>query len=408
MVRAGLAASRCAERGTFAVMVVVATVACTAACTRTEPAPDPVRAVRTMRVGGSAEADALQFAGEVRPRIESRLAFRVGGKVVQRHVELGSRVALGQPLAEIDPRDLKLGQDSARAALAAAQSSFDLAKADLARYRGLKDQGFISPAEFERHAASFDQARSALEQAHSQLSVQGNQAGYAVLVADAPGVVTGIDVEPGAVVSAGTPVFRVALDGPRDVQFSVPEDRLAAIRALGTQEAALQVRPWSDPTHLLPARVRDVSAAADAGTRTFLVKADIGDTPLSLGQTVTVLLHLGRSGRTLSVPLTAVREAEGRTAVWVLDGASMTVRLQPIDVAGSSGNSVAVASGLKPGDEVVTAGVHVLTPGEHVTRYVEPYAATPPPSAIPLARPPGVAGASQPASSASAGAGHVR
>ena len=152
--------------------------------------------------------------------------------MVSRSAEVGQRVQAGQPLAQLDATDLRLGQEAAQAAVRAAQSAYDLAAAELKRYRELRDQGFISGLELERRETTLQAQQSQLDQARAQASVQGNQAAYAVLVAPAAGVVTAVEAEPGAVLAAGTPVLRLAHDGPRDVVFAVPEDGLAGMRAL--------------------------------------------------------------------------------------------------------------------------------------------------------------------------------
>jgi membrane fusion protein, multidrug efflux system len=199
-----------------------------AACARPEPPPAPIRAVRTMTVGTSQANVAHDYAAEIRSRSESRLGFRVAGKLLSREVNLGDRVRAGQVLARLDGQDLRLGADAARAGVNAAQVQFDLAMADLRRYRELHQQGFIGAAELDRREAGVRSAQSQLDQAKAQWSVQGNQAAYATLVADAAGVVTAVEAEPGQVLAAGTPVVRMAYDGPRDAVFSVPEDRASA------------------------------------------------------------------------------------------------------------------------------------------------------------------------------------
>ena len=163
-----------------------------AGCSRTEPAPDPVRAVRTLTVSSQTAGGSFEYAGEVRARTESRLGFRVGGKILKRAAELGETVKAGQVLAQLDPQDLRLGQDAARASVAMAQASFDQNAADFKRYTDLSDQGFIGGAELERREAALKTARAQLDQARAQFNVQGNQAGYATLLADAGGQVIGI------------------------------------------------------------------------------------------------------------------------------------------------------------------------------------------------------------------------
>lgn len=361
------------------VVLVFASLATLAACSRQEPAPDPVRAVRTATIALQTAGGVHEYAGEVRARTESRLGFRVGGKIVRRNADLGDAVKAGQQLAQLDPQDLRLGQDAARAVMSAAQVNFDQTAADFKRFKELRDQGFISSADLERRETALKAAQAQLEQARAQNAVQGNQAAYASLVADAKGVITGVDAEPGMVVAAGAPVLRLAHDGPRDVVFSVPEDKVGLIKQLSGIPGRFQVRLWGSSTATLPASIREISAAADPVTRTFLVKADIGNASVRLGQTATVLVELPQAAGVTKLPLSALKQEQGQSIVWVVERASMTVRAQPVVVAGADGNEAVIASGLEAGQVVVTAGVHVLNPGQKVKLYVDPGA--PPASA---------------------------
>jgi len=348
-----------------------------AACSKPAPAPEPVRAVKTIVVEPASAGGSFDYAGEIRARIESKLSFRVAGKVLERSVDPGAVVRPGQVLARLDARDLRLGQDAAIAAVASAQVNVQQAEADFRRYRDLRDQGFISGAELERRETSLKVARAQLVQARAQSGVQGNQTAYAALVADASGVVTGVDVEPGMVVAAGTPVLRVAHDGPRDVAFSVPEDKVAAIQALVARGGSVDVRLWGATGATVSARLREVAASAEPMTRTYLVKADLSavDLPtLRLGQTATVSVAAPRREGIARVPLSALREDHGRTTVWVVDPATMTAVVREVQVGGAEGSDVVVLAGLHSGDRVVSAGVHVLSPGQRVRLYADPEA----------------------------------
>jgi RND family efflux transporter MFP subunit len=352
--------------------LVLASLVVLAACSKQEPAPDPIRAVRTVTIAPQTAGGTHEYAGEVRARTESRLGFRVGGKIVRRAADLGDTVKAGQVLAQLDPQDLQLGQESARAALAAAQVNLDQAAADFKRFKDLRDQGFISSADLERRETTLKAAQAQLAQARAQNSVQGNQAAYASLVADAKGVITGVDAEPGMVVAAGSPVVRLAHDGPRDVVFSVPEDKVGLVKQLASVPGRFKVRLWGADAAPLAATIREISAAADPVTRTFLVKADIGNAAVRLGQTATVLVELLQTAGIVKLPLSALKEEQGRSIVWLVDRASMTVRAQPVQVAGADGNEAVIAAGLQAGQVVVTAGVHVLNPGQKVKFYVDP------------------------------------
>jgi RND family efflux transporter MFP subunit len=344
------------------------------ACGAKPAAEEPIRSVRTLTVGSSTNPALHDYAAEIRSRTESRLGFRVAGKLVSRAVELGQAVRRGDRLAQLDPQDLQLGEAAARSAVNAAQVNADLAAADLARYKGLRDQGFVSAAEIERRETLWRAAQAQLEQAQAQWNVQRNQTGYALLSADAPGVITGVDAEPGTVLAAGAPVVRLAHDGPRDAVFSVPEDRVEAVRALLGKPGALAVRLWGQDAAMHPATLRELSAAADPATRTFLAKADIGKLDVRLGQTATVQIASQVGEPAPRLPLAAVTLIQGKTSVWLLDRTAMTVSPHAIVVAGADGNAVVVASGLANGQTVVTAGVHTLMPGQKVSLYVEPSA----------------------------------
>lgn len=342
-------------------------------CSRPPPAEEPIRAVKVMAVGASTFGSEPEFAAEVRARVESKLGFRVSGKITQRQAEVGQHVKPGQVLARLDPQDYRLAAEAARAQHAAALTNRDLAVADLQRYRGLREQNFISAAELEKRETTWKAAQAQLEQAQAQLSSQGNQANYTTLTADVPGVVTAIEAEPGQVVTAGAPVVRIAQDGARDVVFAVPEDRAALL----TPGSPVAVRGWSGGAEM-EGKVREVAASADAVTRTFTVKVaiDAAGAP-ALGTTVYARPQaLSRAGTpVLKLPTSALRQEGQGSAVWLLDKATMTVRSQPVHVATADGNDAVIAGGLAPGALVVVAGVHVLSPGQKVTIYRDKVAA---------------------------------
>lgn len=349
------------------------------ACSRPEAPREPVRAVKLMTVSRTAVQSQTGYAGEVRARTESRLGFRVGGKLVQRPVEVGQRVVSGQLLAQLDAQDLALAAQAAQAQIVAAQTQRDLAAADLKRFSDLKAQGFVSGAEIERRQAALDAAEAALRQARAQGAVQGNQAGYARLLADGPGVVLSVEAEVGQVIAAGAPVVRLARDGARDAVIAVPEDRVARLKV--GQPA--QVRPWSsgrDASEPLAAQVREIAASADPLTRTFQVKLGLpAGARVALGATVSVVFADDATATAapaapapVRLPTSALIQAAGGgkdTAVWVFDPATGRVNMRTVVVSGADGNEMLVVSGLKDGEEIVAAGVHVLSPGQQVTRF---------------------------------------
>jgi len=347
----------------LALSVVLATLS---ACSREEAPPEPVRAVKIITVGAQGLQTDAVYAGEVRARVESRLGFRVGGKLTHRAVDAGQRVSAAQLLAAIDAQDYQLSAQAAQAQQVAAQTQRDVALADYKRYESLRAQGFISGAELERREASLKAAEATLVQARSQSQVQANQVGYARLQATTAGVVTALEAEVGQVLAAGQPVLRLAHDGPRDAVFNVPEQAVQAFRVGMPMLAQL-----AGSTELLKGRVREVGASADPVTRTFAVKLALDASErLPLGVTVNVQApQQAATVQAMTLPTTALRQEGEGTAVWVLDEASMTVQPQKVTLGPVQAQQVVIASGLKPGQKVVVAGVHVLSPGQKVTLY---------------------------------------
>jgi len=359
-----------ARPSVFTLGALVAASVLLAACSRQEAAPEPVRAVKVVSVGAPSEpgqSGQSLYAGEVRARVESRLGFRVAGKLMQRAVDVGQRVAAGQLLAAMDPQDYQLSAQAAQAQLLAAQTQRDVALADYKRYESLRAQGFISGAELERREASLKAAEAALVQARSQSQAQSNQVGYARLQATAAGVVTALEAEVGQVLAAGQPVLRLAHDGPRDAVFNVPEQSVQAFKVGMPMQAQL-----AGSSDSLKGLVREVGASADPVTRTFTVKLALqASERLPLGATVNVQVpgHVASAEAALQLPTTALRQEGQGTAVWVLDEASMTVQSQAVTLGPVQAQQVTIAAGLKPGQKVVVAGVHVLSPGQKVTLY---------------------------------------
>jgi len=329
-----------------------------------------LRPVRLMQLNPAAGKTAFEFSGEVRPRVESRLGFRVGGKIAARLVDVGATVRKGQPLARLDPTDLALAETGARAQYDAARTDRDLAQSDLKRYNELAAKGFISPAELRRRQATYDSAASKLEQAQANLRNQSNQTTYAVLTADADGVVTAIDTEVGQVVTPGQPVIRVAQSAEKEVAIGLPEDQVDMLRGV----SEVSIRTWSDPDRVLPGRVREISAAADPVTRTYPTRVSVPNPPADLRLGMTAVVTFTRNGESaaIRVPLTALLQDRGNNQVWVYQpepggkGGSGTVKPVPVTLGQADGNLIEVRQGLSPGQTIVTAGVHLLKAGQKV------------------------------------------
>ena len=331
-------------------------------CSKEEPKQEDVRPVRAMVVGSSDIDVNAEFAGEVRPRVESRLGFRVGGKIIARKVDVGTVVKRGQVLMQLDPQDLQLGQTQARATLRAAETQRDLARDELKRYEELRKQNFVSQAVLDARKTAFASAQANVDAARAGFSVQSNQAGYSTLVSDTDGVVTAISAEVGQVVAPGTPVVSVANTNDKEIVISLPEDKVDAMRKVTN----VTVRMWANPAVAIPGKIREVSPVADPATRTYPVRVSIpgAGSDVKLGMTARVQFASTSATPQMRLPLTALFNEKSSTAVWVVEKGA--VRLAPVQVGGTSGNDVVIASGIAPGQTVVTAGVNKLKNGQKV------------------------------------------
>lgn len=345
----------------IAAIILGAVLVVMGGCSKPVEKTEEIRPVRAIRLTMDKVDMVAEFPGEVRARVESRLGFRVGGKIVSRKVDIGTQVKSGQVLMQLDPQDFRLAQAQADAGLRAAESNRDLASAEYKRYKDLREKNFVSQAVLDSKETAFKAAQASYEQALAAFRNQSNQAGYTTLVSDVDGVVTGVDAEAGQVVAAGTLVVRVAKASDKEIVISIPEDKVDAIKQLGH----VRVRIWAKPDENMPGKLRELSPVADPATRTYTAKIAIpASDDIKLGMTAYVAFVSKSDTPAIKLPLTALLQDKTSTAVWVVENG--TVRLVPVKVAGTAGNDIVIAGGVSPGQTVVTAGVNLLKPGQKV------------------------------------------
>ncbi|MFC6632908.1 efflux RND transporter periplasmic adaptor subunit [Microbulbifer taiwanensis] len=304
------------------------------------------------------------YPGEIHARYEPDLAFRIGGKINRRLVDVGDRVKQGQSLAELDAEDLRLQLDTARARLTSAEADHRLAGSELERYRKLLQRKLVSDSQFDTVESRFDASAAQLKQARAQLDVARNQAGYAVLKAPRDGVIAGRQAEAGQVVAAGQAIFALAADGEREVRIDLPEQDIARFEV----GQVLAVELWSQPGQPFPAHIRELSPAADPTSRTFEARVTFDNAAVGaeLGQSARVFVDTSSNGNTLEVPMSAVTADGGQPYVWVLDPLAQTLHRTEVTVGPYGQEQVPVLAGLKPDDWVVAAGTHLLQEGQRV------------------------------------------
>ena len=336
------------------------------ACGGPETEPyEEVRPVKTMVAGRQAGSVGASYSGEVVPRYESRLGFRVSGKIAARLVEVGSAVKRGQPLMRLDPEQEALRVTGASADVDAAKSRAAQARIDLQRTEQLLARQFASRAELDQNKLALDQAESQLRAALAQRDALVNQRGYTVLTADRDGVVTAITAEAGQVVPAGQTVVTLAADGEREVAISIPESRVDELR----QARELLVSVWAHPGRSWAGVLRELAPGTDSVTRTYSARISIRDADpsvLRLGMTASVSAPNIEGSSAIRVPLTAIVDQKDKRQVWVVDPKTSRVALRDVKLGSAQDDTVLVAAGLADGETVVIAGVHMLQPGQSV------------------------------------------
>lgn len=319
--------------------------------------------VRAAIVEGAAPAS-RSFTGTVAARVQSDLGFRVSGKVLVRLVDAGQTVKRGQPLMRIDPVDLKLAATAQEQAVAAARARAQQTAEDEARYRDLRGTGAVSASAYDQIKAAADAAKAQFSAAEAQADVARNASRYTELVADGDGVVMETLAEPGQVVSAGQPVVRLARAGRREAVIQLPETLRPAVGSVG------QATLFGKEGVSAPARLRQLSDAADRATRTFearyVLEGELATAPL--GTTVTVQIQDAYSSGqgSLQVPIGSLFDAGKGPGVWVINGDPAKVSWRPVAVQRLDDEGARVAGQIREGDRIVALGAHLLREGEQV------------------------------------------
>lgn len=323
-------------------------------------APRPVRAVA---IENGKFGEVVELTGSIQPENEVALSFRIGGRMIERFVGSGDVVKAGQLLARLDPQNEQNALRSAQARLTAAQGRLREARNNFAREQALLSRRYTTKTRFDQAQTAVETSQSEIEDATAQLKIAQDQLAYTELRPDTPGTIVARAAEAGEVVQASQVIFRLARQGGWDAVFDVP----ARILNTAPRETPVALSLTDDRTVTAKGRVRQVDPAADPNTRTFRVRVTILSPPpaMRLGASISGSIRLDPS-LGIAIPPSALSEADGKPAVWIVDPSAMTVSLRSIRVARFTGDAVFVAEGLKPEDIVVTAGVQALHPGQKV------------------------------------------
>jgi multidrug efflux system membrane fusion protein len=319
-----------------------------------------LRPVKVIEIAQTSDTRTLNYSGSVRARVEMNLGFRINGKISQRLVDIGQRVKSGDFLARIDPADYELSVRSAQASLDAAERQVETTELARNRAEQLFSKDVSPKSQLEQAQLSYDQAVATRDSARSALDQARNQVSYTDLKSDQNGIVTAINADVGQVVSSGTPVVTVAVDGEKEVLVAVPELDIAQFRPGKTVRASF----WSDAALTLQGRVREVAGSADPQSRTFAVRISLPNDPkVLLGMTANIEASADSMRQLVSIPLSALAKKDDQPIVWTVDRTVATVHSRAVKIADFGGDGVRVTEGLKPGDIVVSAGTQFMTEG---------------------------------------------
>ncbi|WP_427306121.1 efflux RND transporter periplasmic adaptor subunit [Cupriavidus sp. H39] len=346
----------------FVLLVAVGSLLPAACKHAEEPTAPEVRPVRTIKIEQRAATSTVTLTGTVHAQSEISLSFRIDGRMTERRVKVGDTVKPGQLVARLDPQNEQSSLQGANAQLVAATAQQIEARSSYARLRDLVAKRAVSQAQYEQAEAVMKSADAAVAVARSQVTLATNRLTYTRLVSDSAGVVTSVGAESGEVVRAGQKIVEIAREGGRDAVFDFP----AAVKESMPEKPEFTVSLTMNPKVEAAARVREVSPRADPVTGTFQFRLRLIDPPpaMRLGSTVTARMSRG-AAEGYVIPASALVRSDRRSAVWVVDPKALTVAQQVVEVSDFDPGWV-IATGVKPGDIVVTAGVQVLRPGQKV------------------------------------------
>lgn len=339
---------------------LLALAACGAA---DETVPTAGRPVQVIKVEASTLASNLELSGEIQAEMTVALAFRIPGRIADRPVNVGDRVAPGQIVARLDRTIETNAVTAAQAALEAARGEVATARNAFERQEQLMAQGFTTRTRFDLALKAHETATAALENAEAQFELAQDTLGFTDLRSDVAGVVTARSAEPGEVVQPGQAVVQIAREDGRDAVFNVPARLLVANAAERTVRVVLAEAPGVSAM----GRVREIAPRADPVTRTFQVRVGLENPPdaMRLGSTVVGFVET-RSAVVVSIPATALTRSGNSPAVWIVDPANSTVQLRPIEILRFNPDEIVVSQGLLPGETIVSGGVQALHPGQRV------------------------------------------
>lgn len=290
---------------------------------------------------------------------QSTVAAQITGRIVELNFDVGDYVRQGQVIARIDESVVGAQAAGSEAQVAQARALLENARANYERSKRLFEQKFISQAALDKALAEYRAAQAQASAALAGAGAAGATRRFATLVAPYSGVVSARHVELGEMALPGKPIMTGFDPGALRVEVSVPEYKVAAVRALARATVELPaIRKWVKAVRVT------ILPAADTRTHTTRVRLDLPPDSREIYPGMFARAHfaVGRAQKLL-VPAQAVLRRSELTAVYVVDEKER-VSLRQIRVGEPAGEGeVEVLAGLMPGERValdpVKAGIHL-------------------------------------------------
>src|SRR5215475_13350285 len=255
---------------------VLALIPALTACKKEEKAAAPdIRPVRTVTVEPTEGGETVSLTGEIQPRYQADIGFRVNGKILERPVDVGTQVKNGDLLARLDPQQYRQDLEVAKADVAKADAEVTRARAQQYRQRELLKNGHTTQVAYDQALKTFTTAQADADAARARQIQASENLGYTELKADNDGVISAIGADPGQVVSAGQMVVRLAQPGEREAVFNISEGAFKT----RPRDPTVTVHLVSNPEIEVAGKVRYISPQADPTTRTYTVRISLPDAP---------------------------------------------------------------------------------------------------------------------------------
>jgi multidrug efflux system membrane fusion protein len=308
-------------------------------------------------------------SGTIEPVQTANVGSQVGGVVQRIAIEEGQDVSAGQLLIELDPRPFRAALEQARGALARDRAQWESARLDAERADRLLEQNLISPSDHDKANATADAFRAAVQADSGTVANARLNLEFAGIRAPIGGRTGRLNVHVGDLVKAGTsdPLVTINQLSPIRVSFTVPQDQIPLIQRYREARPRVFVSPSGGDSLEIEGRLAFVDNAVDPATGTLLLKGEIAnrDGALWPGEFVQLRLVLTMEPDAIVVPAPAVTIGQQGAYVYVLNPDS-TATPRPVTVKRTDDVTAVVASGLEPGETVVTDGQFRLAPGAKV------------------------------------------